>query len=117
MFTSAPGEPGTLPPRHGRSSEAGLEFERIVTERPTRLGRALSDEAPDRFSYGAIVGLGAAVRSVLEQIKHVAPTDSTVLLLGETGTGKELFATHIHERAGVTSARWCASTAPPFPPR
>ena len=46
---------------------------------------------------GAIIGLTPAVRSVFEQIKHVAPTNSTVLLLGETGTGKELFASHIHE--------------------
>ena len=44
-----------------------------------------------------IVGKSAAVRQVLEQIKQVSQTDSTVLLLGETGTGKELFATQLHE--------------------
>jgi DNA-binding NtrC family response regulator len=37
------------------------------------------------------------VRKVLDQIQQVASTDSTVLLLGETGTGKELFATQVHE--------------------
>jgi formate hydrogenlyase transcriptional activator len=46
---------------------------------------------------GPIVGQSAAVRLVLEQIEQVAPRDSTVLLLGETGAGKELFATQIHE--------------------
>jgi transcriptional regulator with GAF, ATPase, and Fis domain len=46
---------------------------------------------------GAIVGQSAAVRRVLDQIQQVAVTDSTVLLLGETGTGKELFATQLHE--------------------
>ena len=46
---------------------------------------------------------------VLEQIEQVAATDATVLLLGETGTGKELFATEIHERGPRQgAARWCA---------
>jgi formate hydrogenlyase transcriptional activator len=51
----------------------------------------------DPIGSSAIVGRSPSVRRVLEQIEHVAPTDSTVLLLGETGTGKELFATHLHE--------------------
>ena len=51
----------------------------------------------DPVGTSAIVGRSAAVRRVLEQIEHVAPTDATVLLLGDTGTGKELFATRIHE--------------------
>jgi formate hydrogenlyase transcriptional activator len=44
-----------------------------------------------------VVGRSSSVRAVLEQICQVAPTDATVLLMGETGTGKELFATQIHE--------------------
>jgi formate hydrogenlyase transcriptional activator len=43
------------------------------------------------------VGQGPAIRRVLAQMQQVAPTPSTVLLLGETGTGKELFACGIHE--------------------
>ena len=46
-----------------------------------------------------IVGQSLAIRRVLEQAEQVAATHSTVLLLGETGTGKELIATRIHERA------------------
>ncbi len=57
----------------------------------------LRREAQERLGTGAIVGNSAAVRRVLEQVHQVAATDSTVLLLGETGTGKELFATQIHE--------------------
>ncbi|HEX8028280.1 MAG TPA: sigma 54-interacting transcriptional regulator [Vicinamibacterales bacterium] len=44
----------------------------------------------------AIVGRSVALRSVLTQIEQVARTDATVLLLGETGTGKELFANRLH---------------------
>ena len=50
-----------------------------------------------------IVGRSAAVRRVLDQIERVAPTDATVLLLGETGTGKELFATRLHELSSRTT--------------
>jgi formate hydrogenlyase transcriptional activator len=57
----------------------------------------LRREVEERLGGGVIVGQSAAVRRVLEQVQQVAPTHSTVLLLGETGTGKELFATHIHE--------------------
>ena len=46
---------------------------------------------------GRGVSESAATRRVMELIEQVAPTDSTVLLLGETGTGKELFASQIHE--------------------
>src|SRR5262249_61075674 len=46
-----------------------------------------------------IVGSSAALRKVLLQVAKVAPTDSTVLLTGETGTGKELIARAIHKRS------------------
>ena len=46
-----------------------------------------------------ILGTTAAIRHVLEQIDTVAPTDATVLILGETGVGKELVARAIHERS------------------
>ena len=51
-----------------------------------------------------IVGTSAAVRQALEQVAHVAATDSTVLLLGETGSGKEMFAAEIH-RLSARAAR------------
>jgi formate hydrogenlyase transcriptional activator len=50
-------------------------------------------------SFPEIVGRSAALRDVLQQVERVAPTDSTVLLLGETGTGKELIARAIHNRS------------------
>jgi transcriptional regulator with GAF, ATPase, and Fis domain len=54
-------------------------------------------EARESVSPPSVVGRSPGIRRVLEQIQQVASTASTVLLLGETGTGKELFATQIHE--------------------
>jgi formate hydrogenlyase transcriptional activator len=50
-------------------------------------------------AFPGIVGQSGALREVLQQVEMVAPTDSTVLLLGETGTGKELIARAIHDRS------------------
>jgi formate hydrogenlyase transcriptional activator len=60
----------------------------------------LRREVQERLGTGTIIGQTPAIRRVLDQIQQVAPTDSTVLLLGETGTGKELLATHLHELSG-----------------
>ncbi len=57
----------------------------------------LESEIRSRFSFGEIVGKSVALKEVLQQVETVAPTDSTVLILGETGTGKELIARAIHD--------------------
>src|SRR4029077_9220419 len=56
----------------------------------------VAPEIGSEYSLEDIVGKSAALRKVLDQIAIVAPTGSTVLLHGETGTGKELFARAIH---------------------
>jgi formate hydrogenlyase transcriptional activator len=76
---------------YGRATEARdrLEEERLYLE----------SEIRSEYSFEDIVGKSAALRKVLDQIAIVAPTGSTVLLHGETGTGKELFARAIHNRS------------------
>jgi formate hydrogenlyase transcriptional activator len=59
----------------------------------------LEDEIRGQMDFEGIVGQGTALRHVLQLVETVAPSDSTVLLLGETGTGKELIARAIHERS------------------
>jgi formate hydrogenlyase transcriptional activator len=59
----------------------------------------LEDEIRGDLDFEGIVGQSSALRHVLSLVERVAPSDSTVLLLGETGTGKELIARVIHERS------------------
>jgi formate hydrogenlyase transcriptional activator len=57
----------------------------------------LQDEIRSEHRFEEIIGRSAALRRVLREIETVAPTDSTVLILGETGSGKELVARAIHD--------------------
>jgi len=57
----------------------------------------LQEELRQDQSFGDIVGQSSAIKYVLFKVTQVAPTDSTVLIIGETGTGKELVARAIHE--------------------
>jgi formate hydrogenlyase transcriptional activator len=54
------------------------------------------DQAVSKRSFEQLIGSSPALESALEQVERVAPTDSTVLIQGETGTGKELIARAIH---------------------
>jgi formate hydrogenlyase transcriptional activator len=60
---------------------------------------ALREEIVRSSMFEEIVGSSAPLRQVLSRVSKVAPTDSTVLILGETGTGKELIARAIHNRS------------------
>src|SRR5262249_3219552 len=57
----------------------------------------LEEEARTEHHFGEIVGESPTLRRVLKQVETVAPTDSTVLICGETGTGKELIARAVHQ--------------------
>jgi PAS domain S-box-containing protein len=60
---------------------------------------ALKEEIAQASMFEEVVGASAALKAVLSRVSKVAPTDSTVLLTGETGTGKELIARAIHKRS------------------
>jgi transcriptional regulator with GAF, ATPase, and Fis domain len=59
----------------------------------------LQEEVVEAKAFGDLVGQSAALRQVVSQIDLVAPTDASVMILGETGTGKELVAHEIHRRS------------------
>jgi formate hydrogenlyase transcriptional activator len=80
----------------------GLAYREIarLKEQLSQEKHYLEEEIRTDYDFGEIVGESAALRHVLQQVQIVAPTDSTVLIQGETGTGKELIARAIHDVSG-----------------
>ncbi len=72
-------------------------------ERIQKENLALREEIDQSSMFEEIVGSSDVIRSIITQVAKVAPSDSTVLVLGETGTGKELIARAIHKRSKRSS--------------
>ncbi len=96
------------------AARAGAELQRLKAEQELRRALAeveqlrnrlhaeniyLQEEIQGQHNFGEIVGTSPALLTVLQELERVAPTDSTVLISGETGTGKELIARAIHDRS------------------
>jgi formate hydrogenlyase transcriptional activator len=95
--------------------ENALAYEKIsdLKDRLAQEKLYLEDEIRSELNFEEIVGKSEALRYVLKQVETVAPTDSTVLIYGETGTGKELVARALHNlserRAGAFVKLNCAA--------
>jgi len=79
--------------------ENALAFQEIeaLKDKLAKENAYLEEEARTHHNFGEVVGESAGLRRVLKQVETVAPTGSTVLVRGETGTGKELIARALHE--------------------
>ncbi len=77
---------------------------------------ALREEVDKASMFEEIVGASPALQAVLARVVKVAPTDSTVLITGETGTGKELIARAIHKRSPRSSRAFVSVNCAAIPP-
>ncbi|HUN59727.1 MAG TPA: sigma 54-interacting transcriptional regulator [Candidatus Binataceae bacterium] len=89
---------------HGRvlrwyATGTDIEDRKQVEDRTRNENLVLREELMRSSMFEEIVGSSEPLRTVLAQVDRVAPTDATVLVLGETGTGKELIARAIHKRS------------------
>ena len=97
---------------------AGIDIEdRMQAEQRTRNENLALREQIDRDSmFEDLVGSSEALGKVLRQLAKVAPSDSTVLILGETGTGKELIARAIHKRSKRAQQAFIGVNCAAIPP-
>jgi PAS domain S-box-containing protein len=96
--------------------KSAFEEIKVLRDQLYKENIALREEVDKASMFEEIVGESPALRSVLSRLSKIAPTDSTVLITGETGTGKELIARAIHKRSQRSSRAFvnvnCAATPP-----
>jgi formate hydrogenlyase transcriptional activator len=105
--TEAPFSPGDVEFLSRASGQIAIAIENALAyheisqlkDKLTQEKLYLEEEIRSEMNFENIVGNSSPLKHVLELVETVAPSDSTVLLLGETGTGKELIARAIHDRS------------------
>jgi formate hydrogenlyase transcriptional activator len=91
--------------------------DRVRAEERTRNENLALREQIDRNSmFEDIVGSSDVLQKVLRQVRKVAPSESTILILGETGTGKELIARAIHKRSNRAERAFIGVNCAAIPP-
>ena len=102
--------------RGEKALETAFEEIRALKDQLYKENLALRDEVDRASMFEEIVGTSKPLQTVLSQIAKVAPTDSTVIITGETGTGKELIARAVHKRSHRNGRAFvsvnCAALAP-----
>jgi formate hydrogenlyase transcriptional activator len=93
-----------------------IEERKRAEDRIRNENLALREQVDRDSMFEDIVGSSEVLRKVLRQVSKVAPSDSTVLILGETGTGKELVARAIHKRSARSDRAFIAVNCAAIPP-
>jgi DNA-binding NtrC family response regulator len=89
---------------------SGLEARRLQSE-----NAYLHEQLDARFGLGSMVGKSASMRTLFQLIETIAPTTATVLIIGETGTGKEMVARAVHQTSPRHRARFVAINCSSIP--
>jgi formate hydrogenlyase transcriptional activator len=109
-----PDEQGKVIRRYTTATD--IDDRKRAEERLQKENVALREEIDKAAMFEEIVGSSAALKEVLARVSQVAPTDATVLLTGETGTGKELIARAIHKRSQRSAKAFVTVNCAAIPP-
>jgi len=93
-----------------------IDDQKRMEERLRNENLVLREEINSSSMFEDIVGSSEPLRKVLRELRKVAPSDSTVLILGETGTGKELIARAIHKQSSRSARAFVAVNCAAIPP-
>jgi PAS domain S-box-containing protein len=107
-------EHGNIIRRYATATD--IDDRKRAEERVQKENVALREEIDKASMFEEIVGSSAALKDVLSRVSKVAPTDATVLLTGETGTGKELIARAIHKRSQRATKAFVTVNCAAIPP-
>jgi PAS domain S-box-containing protein len=107
-------EQGTIIRRYTTATD--IEERKRAEEKVQTENLVLRQDLSQAAMFEEIVGSSLALQAVLERVAKVAPTDSTVLITGETGTGKELLARAIHKRSTRASRPFISVNCAVIPP-
>jgi formate hydrogenlyase transcriptional activator len=97
------------------ATRTDIEDRKRAEEQMKNENQALRDEISSAHMFEEIVGLSKAIKAVVQEVARVAPTESTVLISGETGTGKELVARAIHKRSARSARPFVAVNCAAIP--
>jgi formate hydrogenlyase transcriptional activator len=101
---------------HWYATGIDIDERKQAEERMRNENLALREDIDRTSMFEEIVGSSEALRTVLQHVTHVAPTDTTVLIMGETGTGKELIARAIHKRSHRATRAFIQVNCAAIPP-
>ncbi|MFV8828515.1 sigma-54 interaction domain-containing protein [Alkalihalobacterium sp. APHAB7] len=105
----------TFPVYAGKTAIGAIEIAKDVTVIERLVRKNLGINVNTRYSFDNIIGSSSAIKDVIENTKRATRTASSVLIVGETGTGKELFAQSIHNGSDRSSAPFISQNCAAIP--
>ncbi|USK34576.1 sigma 54-interacting transcriptional regulator [Bacillus sp. F19] len=105
----------TFPIRDGEEIVGAVEIAKDITKIERLMKDTIKRKGGTRYTFESIIGEGPAIKEVIESAKRATRTASSVLIVGETGTGKELFAQSIHNGSSRSAAPFISQNCAALP--